>query len=189
MWDSGFVALGTSTYNLEMSLAEIEKMFSGQWENGMLPHILFHSEKEKTYFPNYDFWNSKVNNGAPQSPKSSGITQPAVFGFIVHDILKNHWGNQVVQSFAKRTFGKIVKYHRFLYNYRDPYNEGLFFIYHPCLIYETIWYRILFFILLTRAMSLVLAIQALIFHWQFLSYKIFDLYLYSFFFLYLIMQD
>ena len=43
MWDSGFVALGTSTYNIKMALAEIDKMFSGQWENGMIPHILFHS--------------------------------------------------------------------------------------------------------------------------------------------------
>ena len=131
MWDSGFVALGTSTYDIEMALTEIDKMFSGQWENGMLPHILFHSEKEKTYFPNFDFWNSKVNKGAPSHPKSSGITQPAVFGFILLDILKNHWENENVKEFVKRIYPKLVKYHSFLYNYRDPNNEGIFFIYHP----------------------------------------------------------
>ena len=131
MWDSGFVALGTSTYDVNMSLAEIEKMFSGQWKNGMIPHILFHSENEKTYFPNFDFWNSKVNPGAPSYPKSSGITQPAVFGFILQDILQNHWGNPKVKDFVKNIFPKLVNYHRFLYDYRDPNNEGLFFIYHP----------------------------------------------------------
>ncbi|MBT8233209.1 MAG: glycoside hydrolase [Bacteroidia bacterium] len=131
MWDSGFVALGTSTYDINMSLREIENMFSGQWENGMLPHILFHSEKEKTYFPNYDFWNSNINEGAPNFPKSSGITQPAVFGFILNDILKNHWGNEDVKAFVKKIFPKLVKYHRFLYKYRDPNQEGLFFIFHP----------------------------------------------------------
>lgn len=131
MWDSGFVALGTSTYDVKMSLQEIGKMFSGQWENGMLPHILFHSENEKTYFPNYDFWNSQVNSGAPEFPKSSGITQPAVFAFILEDILKTHWGNEEVKSFVKNIFPKLVNYHRFLYNYRDPFKEGLFFIYHP----------------------------------------------------------
>ena len=94
MWDSGFVALGTSTYNIEMAMTEIRKMFSGQWANGMIPHILFHSENEKTYFPNFDFWKSQVNKGAPSKPKSSGITQPAVFGFIIQDILKNNWGNE-----------------------------------------------------------------------------------------------
>ena len=131
MWDSGFVALGTSTYDINMSLEEIDKMFSGQWKNGMLPHILFHSEKEKTYFPNFDFWNSQVNAGAPAFPKSSGITQPAVFGFILEDILKNNWGNDEVKTFIKNTYPKLVNYHRFLYDYRDPLNEGLFFIFHP----------------------------------------------------------
>lgn len=131
MWDSGFVALGTSIYDVKMSLTEISKMFSGQWENGMIPHILFHSEKEKTYFPNFDFWNSQVNAGAPQFPKSSGITQPAVFGFILRDILQNHWGKQEVKDYVKSIFPKIVKYHNFLYQYRDPNREGLFFIYHP----------------------------------------------------------
>ena len=131
MWDSGFVALGTSTYNVKMSLSEIKKMFSGQWENGMIPHILFHSEKEKTYFPNYDFWNSQVNQGAPMIPKSSGITQPAVFGFVLKDILQNHWDNPEVKDFVTSIFPKVVKYHNFLYQYRDPHKEGLFFIFHP----------------------------------------------------------
>jgi hypothetical protein len=131
MWDSGFVAMGTSTYDLKMALTEIHKFFSGQWDNGMLPHILFHSENEKTYFPNFDFWNSQVNEGAPMSPKSSGITQPAVYGFILHEILLHHWNNQEVRSFIKSIFPKVVNYHRFLYTYRDPNNEGIFFIYHP----------------------------------------------------------
>lgn len=131
MWDSGFVALGTSTYDIKMSMTEIDRMFSGQWKNGMLPHILFHSEREKTYFPNFDFWNSQVNAGAPEYPKSSGITQPAVFGFVLGDILKKHWKNQDVRNFVKKTYPKIVNYHRFLYDYRDPNQEGLFFIYHP----------------------------------------------------------
>ena len=131
MWDSGFVALGTASYDIKMALTEIEKMFSGQWENGMIPHILFHSENEKTYFPNFDFWDSQVNKGAPLFPKSSGITQPAVFGFILKDILQNHWGNSEVRDFVKKIYPQVVKYHRFLYNYRDPNNEGIFFIYHP----------------------------------------------------------
>lgn len=131
MWDSGFVALGTSTYNLNMALSEIDKMFSGQWENGMIPHILFHSEKEKTYFPNYDFWKSSVNSGAPTFPKSSGITQPAVFGFVLKNILQEHWSNTDVRDFVKSLFNKVVKYHRFLYEYRDPNKEGLFYIFHP----------------------------------------------------------
>ena len=131
MWDSGFVAMGTSTYDVDMSMTEIGNMFSGQWANGMLPHILFHSETERSYFPNYDFWNSKVNAGAPQQPKSSGITQPAVFGFILRELLHQHWHNETVRAFVKNIYRKVVQYHHFLYNHRDPHHEGLIFIYHP----------------------------------------------------------
>lgn len=130
-WDSGFVALGMSIYNLDNAIEEIRTFFSGQWDNGMLPHILFHSENETSYFPNYDFWNSSVNKGAPQIPKSSGITQPPVFGFVLEEILDHHSDNQKVISFVKEIFPKLVKYHKFLYDYRDPADEGLFFIYHP----------------------------------------------------------
>ena len=131
MWDSGFVALGTATYDIQMALTEIRKMFTGQWENGMVPHILFHNENETSYFPNFEFWNSNANPGAPISPKSSGITQPAVFGFVVREIFQKHYNNDDVKAFAKEVFPKIVAYHRFLYNYRDPFDEGLFYIFHP----------------------------------------------------------
>jgi len=131
-WDSGFVALGLAHHDLDRAMREINSMFSGQWGNGMLPHILFHSENEKTYFPNYDFWNSTVNPSAPEHPKSSGITQPPVFGFVVESLLKIYGKEQEkVVRFVKNIFPKILKYHEFLYNYRDVENEGLFFIFHP----------------------------------------------------------
>ena len=130
-WDSGFVALGTSTYDLDMAIKEIESIYSGQWENGMLPHILFHSENETTYFPNYDFWNSNVNPGAPHKPKTSGITQPPVFGFVIEDIYNRHKDDPRVQAFIKSIFPKVLNQHLYFYNYRDPLNEGLIYIYHP----------------------------------------------------------
>ncbi len=95
------------------------------------PIFYFTVKKKKTYFPNYDFWNSNINKGAPSYPKSSGITQPAVFGFILRDILQNHWHDEDVKDFVRINYPKLIRYHRFLYNYRDPFNEGLFFIYHP----------------------------------------------------------
>jgi hypothetical protein len=130
-WDSGFVSLGLSHYNLDHALQELRSLFSGQWGNGLLPHIIFHSETEKTYFPNFDFWNSNINPTAPLSPKSSGITQPAVHGFVVEHLIKRFPHNEKVISFAKELFPKIVNYHRFLYTYRDPHKEGLMFIFHP----------------------------------------------------------
>ena len=97
----------------------------------MVPHIVFHSEHEKTYFPNYDFWESTVNPGAPQRPKSSGITQPPVHGFIIENLLEKYPDHEDLLLFVKDIFPKIIKYHRFLYTYRDPEREGLMFIFHP----------------------------------------------------------
>jgi len=130
-WDSGFVSMGVSHYDISRAMEEINFMFSGQWENGMLPHILFHSENETTYFPNFDFWQSSVNPGAPDKPKSSGITQPPVFGFVLEEIFNKYPDDAKVIDFIKTIFPKLVRYHNFLYQYRDPEGDGLFFIFHP----------------------------------------------------------
>ena len=130
-WDSGFTSIGHSYFNLDFAIAELQSLFSGQWENGMLPHIIFHSENEKTYFPNYDFWESNVNAGAPQKPKSSGITQPAVHGFVLEALLEKFPDNERLIDFIKAIFPKVVHSHRFLYTCRDPEKEGLMFIFHP----------------------------------------------------------
>lgn len=130
-WDSGFVSMGVSHYDISKALEEINFMFSGQWENGMLPHILFHSEDETSYFPNFDFWESSVNPGAPSKPKSSGITQPPVFGFVLEEIFNKYPDDPKVIDFIKTLFPKLVRYHNFLYQYRNPQGDGLFFIFHP----------------------------------------------------------
>ena len=36
-WDSAFCALGIYTYNKDRALQEINSLFNGQWENGMIP--------------------------------------------------------------------------------------------------------------------------------------------------------
>ena len=46
-------------------------------------------------------------------------------------------------------------------NLKFPFLKRSFFIYYPCLIYKTEWYRILLFILLTWTTTLVLSIRAL----------------------------
>ena len=130
-WDSGFTSIGHSHFDLDFAIRELQSLFSGQWENGMLPHIIFHSENEKTYFPNFEFWNSNVNSGAPQKPKSSGITQPAVHGFVLENLLEKFPDDEKLIAFVKDIFPKVVKSHRFLYTYRDPKREGLMFIFHP----------------------------------------------------------
>lgn len=130
-WDSGFTSIGQSHFDIDYAIKELASLFSGQWKNGMIPHIIFHSENETTYFPNHDFWQAEVNPGAPTRPKTSGITQPAVHGFVLKNLLEKHPDNEKLLHFAKHIFPKIIHNHRFFYTYRDPEKEGLTFIYHP----------------------------------------------------------
>jgi len=130
-WDSGFVSLGHGHHNLDWAIVELERLFSGQWENGMIPHILFHNENIDTYFPNHDFWMPEVNSGSPKNVRTSGITQPPVHGFILEYLFKRNPNNNKLKDFIRAIYSKVVKSHDFFYTYRDPKSEGLAFIYHP----------------------------------------------------------
>ena len=87
-WDSAFIALGYSYFNLNHALKEITTLLDGQWKDGMVPHILFH-DTNTNYYPNYTAWNcgNKIH--------SSGITQPPILSTILKLILdKNKISNK-----------------------------------------------------------------------------------------------
>ena len=43
-WDSALIAIGWSHIDEERAQKEILSLFRGQWQNGMIPHILFNPE-------------------------------------------------------------------------------------------------------------------------------------------------
>ena len=53
-WDSGFIALGFAHYDMEKAQKEIKTILDAQWDNGFIPHIVFHNDSD-TYFPGPDF--------------------------------------------------------------------------------------------------------------------------------------
>ena len=55
-WDSGFIALGYSHFNLKYAFDEINTLLEGQWKDGMVPHILFH-DLNTNYYPNHSVCN------------------------------------------------------------------------------------------------------------------------------------
>lgn len=129
-WDSGFIALGLSYINEEDAFSEIRKMFKGQWSNGMLPHINFHHE-DPSYFPGPELWGSKECKWAPQNLSTSGITQPPVYGFIISMMAEKLWDkSSSFREFVREVYPKIVASHKYLYEFRDPYHEGLVYIHH-----------------------------------------------------------
>jgi len=129
-WDSGFIALGLSSFNKQSAFDEIRSMFKGQWSNGMLPHINFHHE-DSGYFPGPDVWGTKKCPWSPKNLATSGITQPPVFGFIL-SMIAERFGedDEEFLEFVKEMYPKVKAFHLYLYTNRDPLKEGLVYISH-----------------------------------------------------------
>ena len=83
-WDSAFVALGLAQVEPERGRAEVRSLLSGQWNDGMVPHIVFHVPAPD-YFPGAELWDSAACEQAPEVP-TSGLTQPPVLASAVRDL-------------------------------------------------------------------------------------------------------
>lgn len=129
-WDSGFIALGWAYINPQRAIEEVNTMFKGQWLNGNLPHINFH-HPDANYFPGPDIWQTDIIPKVTSQLSTSGITQPPVFGFIV-DELSELLADKVddLDDFLREIYPKILAFHRYLYEKRDPQKEGLVYIQH-----------------------------------------------------------
>ncbi|HHH55091.1 MAG TPA: glycoside hydrolase [Bacteroidetes bacterium] len=126
-WDSGFSAIGNSYIHPERALIEMETLFSGQWENGFLPHIVFHnSARYSSYFPSADYWESQISDFAPKKVKTSGITQPPVHGFVLERLYGFGLDKKRIESLLR----KLIDYHLYLYHYRMYKETGLIKILH-----------------------------------------------------------
>jgi glycogen debranching enzyme len=121
-WDSAFVAMGFSLFDVDRALRELERLVEGQWDDGMIPHIVFHAPAD-TYFPGPDVW------GTAGRVPTSGITQPAVFAtalrFIAARAAPEHRGRIAALAHA------AARSHGWWRSARDPDGSGLVAILHP----------------------------------------------------------
>lgn len=131
-WDSGFTAIGYSHFNIERAKQELRSLFSGQWKNGMVPHIIFHTES-LDYFPDQSFWQAnKRNSSAPEKPQTSGMTQPPVQAIATWRIYqKMREGSQEAEEWLREMYSKLYKQHEYFYTKRDRNKNGIITIYHP----------------------------------------------------------
>ena len=123
-WDSCLTALGQAHFDEDRAWTEIETLFDHQWDDGMVPHIIFHKEDEG-YFPGPGVWDT----GRPVP--TSGITQPAVAGFAVARLLERSRDRAMASARAAKLLPKVAKWHDWFYRCRDPKNTGLVAIIHP----------------------------------------------------------
>ncbi len=130
-WDSGFIALGYSCFDIEKAMVELETLFLAQWKNGFVPHIIFHSVNQRNnYFPDAEFYLSSLSPYANHSFETTTLTQPPVEGWVLEKIYEAGKGEARVREFVKKLFHKVVLQHKYLYDNRDPYGEGLVYIQH-----------------------------------------------------------
>jgi len=129
LWDSGFIAIGWAHLDMEKAKKEISTLLDAQWENGFIPHIIFHNESD-TYFPGPDYHCAYLHPKASKKYKSTGITQPPVTGFVLHELYRISKNKGAILLFIEQVIDKVYENHNYFYQNRDPYNEGLVYIYH-----------------------------------------------------------
>ena len=88
-WDSGFIAIGYSHYSQEKAQQELLSLFRGQWQNGMVPHMVFNPDAIDQYFPEPELWQISRSPLAPKGVQTSGLTMPPVHAMAALQIYLN----------------------------------------------------------------------------------------------------
>ena len=123
-WDSALSALGFAHYDEPRAWTEIETLLDHQWDDGMVPHIIFHAPDDG-YFPGPEVW------GTGRAVPTTGITQPPVAGFAVRRIHDRARDSALAARQARALLPKIHAWHQWFYRCRDPKGTGLVALLHP----------------------------------------------------------
>lgn len=132
-WDAAFVSIGLAHMSVERALLELRTLFDAQWSTGMIPHIVF--SDVPGYFPGPDVWGTEVAEAKPTEVLTSGICQPPVHAIAlarIVDIARTHGGADAAraEAFVTELLPKIVAWHQWLSDVRDPSGRGLVQIHH-----------------------------------------------------------
>ncbi len=119
-WDSAFAAWGYSTFDLDRAWREFETLFASQWDDGMVPHIIFHGE-EAGYFPGPEIWDTG------RSPPTSGISQPPVAATLARRVFEV--SPQIGRPRLAALYPRILAWHRWWRHYRC--RSGVVAVTHP----------------------------------------------------------
>ena len=120
-WDSAFAAWGFSRIDPARGWRELETLFSGQWANGMVPHILFH-RADPGYFPGPEVW------GCDGPLPSSGISQPPVAASFARRLLQAD--ADAGRAPLVRLWPRMFAWHRWFMDWRAD-DAGAICVTHP----------------------------------------------------------
>jgi len=123
-WDSAFVALGFAVDDEDRAWRELETLFEGQWDDGMVPSIVFHRPAD-TYYPGPPAW------GTHHTPPTTGISQPPVAATAARAIYEASSDPAAAGARASALFPRLFASHRWWHEIRDPDGTGLVTVTHP----------------------------------------------------------
>ena len=121
-WDSMFVALGFSEFDLDRAWTEVETLFQGQWQNGMAAHIVFRRD-DPSYFPGPSIWSTG------QNPQTSGCSQPPVAATVVRDLYEKD--PAVGLPRLEEIFPRLMAWHRWFHTKRVISGGAAIAVTHP----------------------------------------------------------
>jgi glycogen debranching enzyme len=118
-WDAAYIAIGWRWIDPARAATELESLLAGQWQDGRVPHIMFHPDvPEEAYFPGPAFW------GGP----TSGLTQPPLHARAALEVASRIEDGD---AFLRRVFPRLAAQHDYLAQRRDAGGGGLAAIVHP----------------------------------------------------------
>ncbi len=119
-WDSAFAAWGFATFDLPRAWQELETLMAAQWDDGMVPHIIFH-RSDPGYFPGPDVWATN------RTPATSGISQPPVAASLARLIWQED--EEMGQARLAALYPRLVAWHRWWHDKRCTHGPAA--ITHP----------------------------------------------------------
>jgi hypothetical protein len=133
-WDAGFTAVGLAHVAPARGWHDLRSLFSAQWADGRVPHIVFDPNGERDYFPGHRFWRTTEVPGTPAQP-TSGIVQPPVHALAAWELYRRAGDDPPARATAvaelRALYPKLVAQQRYLAIFRNVGGGGLAALVHP----------------------------------------------------------
>jgi Mannosylglycerate hydrolase MGH1-like glycoside hydrolase domain len=128
LWDSCFTAIGIARFDASRAADELRALFRGQWDNGMLPHMIFAEGSRDV--GSRRVWRSWKRAGAPRGVATSCITQPPIAAIAIERVADALPASER-DAFVAELAPKVLEYHRWLFRERRLDGSPLITLIHP----------------------------------------------------------
>ncbi len=126
-WDRGWMAMACAQVDLDYAAGLLRQIFRRQNSNGALYWPTRQQAGYGAALPDPNVPNTKKLVELPEE----NLIFPPIYGFILEYIYKVAKEQKQARAILKEFYPKVMALHRFLYDTRDPLDEGLLVVQHP----------------------------------------------------------